>query len=154
MTFVPVLLFRFLFKFWPPFWFTGIRLKKVSKDWRFVRVEMPLRFYNKNIIGIHFGGSLYSMVDPWYMMMIYQNIGSEYRVVDHSATVNYLAPGRGLVFAEFNLTIDEITTIKQLAANGEKVLRSYTVLVKNTDQETVCEIVKTIYIRKRQLPAA
>lgn len=115
---------------------------------------MPLRFYNKNIIGIHFGGSLYSMVDPWYMMMIYQNIGSEYRVIDHSATVNYLAPGRGLVFAEFNLTIDEITTIKQLAANGEKVLRSYTVLVKNTDQETVCEIEKTIYIRKRQLPAA
>jgi len=116
VTFVPVLLFRFLFKFWPPFWFTGIRLKKVSKDWRFVRVEMPLRFYNKNIIGIHFGGSLYSMVDPWYMMMIYQNIGSEYRVIDHSATVNYLAPGRGLVFAEFNLTIDEITTIKHSQA--------------------------------------
>lgn len=152
MTSVPVKLFRFLFKFWPPFWFTGIRLIKLSDDWRFARVEMPLRFYNKNVIGIHFGGSLYSMVDPWYMMLIQQSLGKEYRVVDYAATIKYIAPGRGLVYAEFSLSEDEIQVIKELAASGEKILRHYNVLVKNTEQETVCEVEKTIYIRKRKLP--
>ena len=30
-----------------------------------VRVKMPLTRKNQNIVGVHFGGSLYSMVDPF-----------------------------------------------------------------------------------------
>lgn len=140
---------RFLFNLWPPFWFTGISVKKVSKNWRYLRVEMPLRFYNKNIIGIHFGGSLYSMIDPWYMMMTANNLGGQYYVVDQSACIKYVAPGRGRVYAEFFLNDTDIAEIKKLADENEKVTKTFMVAIKNTDKETICEVEKTIYIRKR-----
>lgn len=146
---LPVSLVRFLFSLWPPFWFTGISLTRLSKDWRYARVEMPLRFYNKNILGIHFGGSLYSMVDPWYMMLISKNIGKSYYVVDYSATIQYQAPGRGRVYAEFFLSDTDINEIKQLASTNEKVIKTFTVLIKNTQQEIISEVKKKIYIRKR-----
>jgi hypothetical protein len=31
---------------------------------------MNLRWYNTNYVGTHFGGSLYSMVDPIYMLLL------------------------------------------------------------------------------------
>ena len=149
MTQLPVFVVRALFNCWPPLLFTGIRLVKASKDWRYVRVEMPLRFYNKNSIGIHFGGSLYSMVDPWYMMMVAHNLGRDYFVVDHSASIRYEKPGIDRVYAEFFLSEEDITLIKQLADKDEKVIKTFAVDIKDDRQQVICNIEKTIYIRKK-----
>lgn len=149
MTSLPIFAFKMLINLWPPLLFTGIRLVKVSKNWRYMQVEMPLRFYNKNIIGVHFGGSLYSMVDPWYMMMIGQNLGQGYFVVDHSATIYYKKLGTSRVYAEFILSEKDIATIKQEACSNEKVTKTFTVDIKDEHQEIICSIEKTIYIRKK-----
>ena len=49
---------------WPPFFGAGIRVKW-SPDNKAVDVEMKLRFWNRNYVGTHYGGSLYSMADPF-----------------------------------------------------------------------------------------
>jgi hypothetical protein len=51
---------------YPPYLGAGVRITRISDDFRDVEVEMPLRFYNRNYFGTHFGGSLYSMCDPFY----------------------------------------------------------------------------------------
>jgi hypothetical protein len=56
---------------------------------------MPLRWYNKNYVGTHFGGSLSAMTDPHYMLMMIQILGREYIVWDQSGTIEYRKPGRG-----------------------------------------------------------
>jgi len=145
----PVSLVRFLINLWPPLLFTGISLVKLSQDWRFVRVEMPLRFYNKNVLGIHFGGSLYSMIDPWYMMMLAKNLGSDYHVVDHSASIQYQNPGLDLVYAEFLLDNQQIDEIKRQAEGGEKVIKTFTVEIKSIHNDIICTATKNIYIRKK-----
>ena len=60
---------------YPPYLGAGVRVTHISDDFRDVEVEMPLRFYNRNYVGTHFGGSLYSMVDPFYMLMLINILG-------------------------------------------------------------------------------
>ena len=61
---------RRLFNVYPPYLGAGVRVARFDDDSRFARVEMPLRWYNRNYVGTHFGGSLYSMVDPFLMIML------------------------------------------------------------------------------------
>jgi len=42
---------------------------------RAIDVEMKLRWWNRNYVGTHYGGSLYSMTDPFFMVMLIENLG-------------------------------------------------------------------------------
>jgi len=64
----------------------GIRVRRISADFQTIDVEMPLRFWNRNYVGTHFGGSLYSMCDPFFMVMLMENLGPDYIVWDKAAT--------------------------------------------------------------------
>ncbi len=67
------ILLRFL-NFWPPDLGAGIRIKKMAADITTIEVEMKLRFWNKNYVGTHFGGSLYYMADPFFMLILMENL--------------------------------------------------------------------------------
>ena len=54
--------FRRLINMYPPYLGAGVRITHVSEDFLNLEVEMPLRFYNRNYFGTHFGGSLYCHV--------------------------------------------------------------------------------------------
>src|SRR6185503_9618316 len=70
-------------KWWPPFLGAGIRVKRFSDDFREVVVELKLGRLNRNAVGTHFGGSLYAMTDPFYMIMLLHNLGGDYLVWDN-----------------------------------------------------------------------
>lgn len=147
---LPVFIFKALINLWPPLLFTGIKLVYAAKTWRYLRVEMPLRFYNKNSHGIHFGGSLYSMTDPWYLIMLSQNLGKEYFVIDQSAHIAYEKPGLGRVYAEFFLNEEILADIIQQAEDGQKVIKTFPIQIKNDQNDIICTVEKTVYIRKQR----
>src|SRR5690606_41168352 len=89
-------------RFYGPFLGAAVRPGEISKDYRYVKVEMGLTFYNRNYMGTQFGGSLYSMVDPWYMLMLMKNRGPGYIVWDKAATISFRQRGQGRVSAEFS----------------------------------------------------
>lgn len=136
-------------QFYAPFLGAGIKVTKISSDYRYVRVEMPLTIYNRNYVGTQFGGSLYSMVDPWYMLMLIKNLGSQYIVWDKSATIHFKKPGKTKVHAEFHLDNHHITEIKKLVDDFGKTDYKFDVLVKDKDQTIIAIVEKTIYIRKK-----
>src|SRR3954463_10481879 len=94
---------------YPPLLGAGIRVTRLDRDWRAVDVEMKLRFWNRNYVGTHYGGSLYSMADPFYMLMLIENLGRDYIVWDKAATIRFRRPGRGRMTAEFRLTDAQLT---------------------------------------------
>ncbi len=57
--------------YYPPYLGAGIKLVDVNEDCTKFRVEMKLTGYNKNIVGTHFGGSLYAMCDPFYFICLF-----------------------------------------------------------------------------------
>ncbi len=96
-------LFRHGINLWPPFLFAGIHVTHVSDDYRYVRVELRMRPWNRNYVGTHFGGSLFAMTDPFWMLTVMQNLGRNYFVWDRAGEIEFLKPGRGTVVAEFRL---------------------------------------------------
>jgi hypothetical protein len=132
---------------WPPFLGAGIRVKELSDDFREAVVELKFGRLNRNYVGTHFGGSLYSMTDPFYAIMLMHNLGGEYLVWDKSGSIEYVAPGRGSVTAHFSLAEERIAEIKAQAAAGEKVLPEFIVDIKDARGGMVARVRKTLYVR-------
>jgi Domain of unknown function (DUF4442) len=93
---------RMLLNIWPPFLGAGIRLRRIAPDWKAIDVEMKLRWWNRNYVGTHYGGSLYSMADPFLMLMLIENLGKDYIVWDKAASIRFrkLKDQSGSIIAE------------------------------------------------------
>ncbi len=135
--------------FYGPYVGAGVKLEKVSKDFRYAKVTMPLTFYNKNYLGTQFGGSLYSMVDPWYMLMLIKNLGKGYIIWDKGANIKFKKPGKGKVHAEFNLTQEVIDEIIANVEANTKMDKVFKVEIKDEAGTLICEVDKVVYIRRK-----
>lgn len=145
-------LFKLMLNLYPPYWGTGIWVSKVSRDYKEVIVRMKMRGYNRNYVNTHFGGSLYAMTDPFFMLMLIQILGKAYRVWDKSAHIVFLRPGRGTVTARFVITEKQIENILQHTAEGQKYLPEFRVNIEDEAGEIVASVIKTLYIRKKTGP--
>jgi acyl-coenzyme A thioesterase PaaI-like protein len=143
---------RHVFNVYPPFVGAGIHVTRIDPDWRYLRVEMPLRFYNRNYVGTHFGGSLYVMTDPFLMIMAIKNLGPDYVVWDKAAEISFVSPGRGRVAAEFRLTDADVQDMRNATADGSKYLPWFPVEVRAVDGTLVARVRKQLFVKKK--PAA
>jgi hypothetical protein len=132
---------------WPPFLAAGIRVRHLSEDYRSAEVEMPLRWYNRNYVRTHFGGSLYAMTDPFYMLMLMHCLGPEYHVWDRAASIEYLAPAKGTVTARFALDDTRLDDIRRLTAGGEKYLPEFIIDVTDRSGAVVARVKRSVYVR-------
>lgn len=142
---------RLVMNLWPPLLGAGIRVKRLDPGWRAVDVEMKLRWWNKNYVGTHYGGSLYSVVDPFYMLMLIENLGPDYIVWDKAASIRFRRPGRGRVSAQFRLTQEQVDEIKKALESAEKMDRTFTVEVKDDSGTVIAEVEKLLYFRRKDM---
>lgn len=140
---------RRLLRFWPPFLFAGIRLVRLDDDYRHARVELRERWFNRNYVGTHFGGSLFAMADPFWMIMLIQRIGPGYLVWDQAGEIRFEKPGRGTVAAEFVLDDAVVEEIRAAAADGGKVLRWFETEVRDAGGDVVARVRKQVYVRRK-----
>ncbi|GAA5214624.1 DUF4442 domain-containing protein [Corallincola platygyrae] len=134
---------------WPPFLFTGIRIEHLSEDYLKCRVGLRLRPWNRNANGTHFGGSLFAMSDPIYPLMLMGVLGHRYLICDRAADINFLKPGKGRVYAEFELTNQRIDEIRNATAGGEKYLPEFIINVVDEEGDIVATLRRTVYVRHK-----
>ena len=146
-------LLRLAINLWRPYRGAGIRVRHVADDFRSVTVEMRLRFYNRNHVGTHFGGSLYAMADPFYTLMVAASLGDEYLVWDKAGSIEYVAPGRARVWARFELADTDLEQIVRMTASGDKHLHLFKVDIKDDDNMVVARVEKVVYVRRRRSEA-
>ncbi|OLF36887.1 DUF4442 domain-containing protein [Psychrobacter sp. C 20.9] len=133
-----------------PYIGAGIKIDHISLDQGLCVVSMGLTTLNKNIVGTQFGGSLYSMVDPFYMLMLMHQLGSNYVVWDKSSHIDFIAPGNSKVTARMKIPSAEVITIQELAKDGEAVFREYKVDIVDDQKKLIATVTKTLYIRLRK----
>ncbi len=133
------------FRFFGPY--RGASIIPSIVDEHTMEVIMPLTTTNTNYVGTHFGGSLYSMCDPFYMFILMRNLGPEYIVWDKSANIEFVKPGTGEVKAVFHIPAEEIETVREIVARERKTTRFYECEVKGESGEVVARIKKELYIR-------
>jgi hypothetical protein len=137
-----------LINIWPPLAAAGIHVHWGS-DMKSVDVQMRLHPWNRNFVGTHYGGSLYSMTDPFYMLMLIQNLGPNYIVWDKAAHIRFRKPGTGTVTAHFKLTDTQLDDIRRILETQPRYEPTFPVEVKNADGEVVAEVQKVLHIRKK-----
>lgn len=136
---------------WPPFLFSGIRVRHIAPDYRLVEVELRQRFFNRNYVGTHFGGSLFAMTDPFPMLMVMNNLDRSFTVWDKAGHIDFLRPARGTVTARFTLEQSLIDEIRAALPNeGDKVTPQIAVDITDASGTIVARVTKTLHIRRRQ----
>ena len=134
---------------WPPFIGAGISVTQIDDDFKKAQVRMKLGWYNRNYMGTQYGGSLYSMTDAFYAIMIIRNLDNKYFVWDKSASIEYIAPARGTVFADYKLDDEMIESIKKNTDEGQKFLYDIPVDILDEQSQLIAKVNKVIYIRKK-----
>ena len=138
---------RWRLNLYPAYIGAGIRVQSISPDLRHVKVRMGLGWFNRNYVGTQFGGSLYSMVDPFYMLMLMELLGREYIVWDKAASIDFISPGKGPVFADLRIDDELLAEIREHTAGGKKYLPRLQVDIRDAAGELVAQVDKTLYVR-------
>ncbi|MBF0239053.1 MAG: DUF4442 domain-containing protein [SAR324 cluster bacterium] len=141
-------LYRWVINSFMPYVGAGIKVDSISADFRAIDVSMKLRWYNRNYVGTHFGGSLYAMTDPFLMLMVIQNLGKDYIVWDKAASIEFVKPGTGRMQVQFRLSETELNNIRQSAEQG-KVLPEFNLEIRDEMQNLVAIVHKTLYVKKK-----
>jgi hypothetical protein len=147
-----------ILNWWPPFWGAGIRVVELQNDFRYARVQMPLRFYNQNYVGVHFGGSLYAMCDPFYMLLLINVLNNnaksslkksgDFIVWDKAASIEYVKPGIGTMTAEFRITDEILNSIYSMKPDTKQFI-DLTVNVTDEKGDIVAKLIKTEYVKRK-----
>jgi acyl-coenzyme A thioesterase PaaI-like protein len=143
-------MYRWGFNLFPAYRGTGGRVLYIASDWREVKIKLPLNWRTRNYVGTIFGGSIYGAIDPFYMLMLMRILGPGYTVWDKAAAIRFKRPGKTTLFADFELSSDEIDEIKRLADTSKSIDRIYEVTLKDGEGVVHARIEKTLYIAKKK----
>ena len=141
---------KWILNFYPPYRGAGIRVDHIDSQWREIRVSLKLRWFNKNIVGTHFGGNLYSMTDPHLMLLLMNRLGKDFIVWDKSATIEFIKPGRGKISALFSLPDETVNDIVRRTESRGKCLPEFTVFLFDEDKKKIAKVKKVLYVRKKR----
>lgn len=140
---------RVMMNVWPPFLFAGIRILEIAPDFRSARVMLKRKILTSNYVGTLFGGSLFSMTDPFFMVMTMKNLGERYIVWDKRGEIEFVSPGRATVYGTFQITDEDLEDVKINVQQSGKYLKWFEVELKTADGTLVAVVKKQIYFREK-----
>lgn len=142
---------KLVLNIYPPYLFAGVRVTRIDPGWRELHVSMKLHWFNQNAVGTHFGGSLYSMVDPHLMLLLMQTLGNDYIVWDKSAEIEFHKPGKGRVHSVIRVTDEVLDEIRCKTEGGDVYQPRYELAILDEDGDIVATVIKVLHIRRRRL---
>jgi acyl-coenzyme A thioesterase PaaI-like protein len=142
-----------MLSFWPPFAGAGIRVRRLAGEPPGYEVRLPLRRWNANYFGTHFGGSLYAMCDPFFVLVLAEALGRDYVVWDKAATIRFRRPGKGTVRARFVIPPERLAELREGVYREGKVEPVFTVEVRDEAGQVIAEVEKVLYVRRRDAGA-
>ena len=125
---------------------SGGRVVALSNDFKHLRVRLKLSWLTRNLVGTIYGGSLYSSIDPFYMLLLMRILGPEYVVWDKSATIRFKRPARDTLYADFRFDDQTLANIReQVARDGESTF-TWTVALQDASGTVYADCDKVIYV--------
>lgn len=138
---------------YPPYLFTGLKVDYFAEDFSEVRLSMGLYPWNRNYVGTQFGGSMYSIIDPWFMLLLMEQLGREFIVWDKSGQIRYRKPGRGTVYCTLKLPDGLLEQIHEDFAGGVSK-KDYTLHADLVDGDgvVIAQVEKVLHVRRKKAP--
>ncbi|MCG7585193.1 DUF4442 domain-containing protein [Photobacterium sp. OFAV2-7] len=143
-------IFKRLINLYPPYLGAGVKVTYIKEDWRQVEVRLQMRWYNRNAFGTHFGGSIYSMVDPHLALMLTNLLGRDYIVWDKSAHIEFVKATKKPIHCVLTISQDELDDIIKHTENGEKYHPEFKLEILGEDEQLIAKVYKELYVRKKR----
>lgn len=140
---------RHIFKIYLPFLGAGVKVRLPNDDFSEFKVSMKLTVFNQNYVGVHFGGSLYSMCDPFFMLILMHKLGEKYIVWDKSASINFIRPGKSTVFAHFKIDDSEVEMIKKQVEEHGKYEPVFDAYILDENGKNIAAVSKRLWVKKK-----
>jgi acyl-coenzyme A thioesterase PaaI-like protein len=140
---------RWGFNLHPAYRGTGGRVVYIERDYREIRVRLPLNWRTRNYVGTIYGGSMYGAVDPMYMVMLMKRLGPEYVVWDKAASIRFRRPGRTTLHARFHVDDEEVRAIREALERAPTVDRTYSVDLEDAEGVVHASVEKVVHVRRR-----
>ena len=134
---------------YPPYLGMGVRVRSYSDDFTRFEVELRARWYNRNLFGTHFGGSLYSMCDPFFVFIVTMNLGRGYIVWDKSAAIEFLKPAKGTIRGVFEIDKDRLEEIRNEVDELGKNTYHFEADLLDEAGLAVARVSKEVYVRSK-----
>ena len=142
--------YRRSINFWPCIWCTGGWITFVSGDFKELHVRLRLGIRTRNRVGTVYGGSIYSSVDPYFMLMFMQILGKDFVVWDKGASVKFIRPITGEVKCRFLITDELVETVRaEISANGQYVFE-LPLQYEDADGKVYATFTKTVYTASKE----
>jgi hypothetical protein len=135
---------------WPCIWCSGGSVTFVSADFQELHVRLSLGIRTRNRVGTVYGGSIYSSIDPYFMLMFMQILGKDFVVWDKGATVKFIRPITGPVKCRFLISDDLIATVRsQIAADGQYIFE-LPLQYEDDSGKVYATFTKTVYTASKE----
>lgn len=142
-------LFKYGFNYSPMYKRSTGRIYFVSEDLMTIKVKIPISWKNRNYANSIFGGSMFSAVDPIYMVQLLNILGEDYVVWDKSANVQFKRPAKEDLYTEFIFSPDEISDFKERVKLENEFTFTKVSELKNKEGKVFCTIEKEIYVSSK-----
>ncbi|HJV25262.1 MAG TPA: DUF4442 domain-containing protein [Aromatoleum sp.] len=139
-------LLRIGFNLYPSYRATGGRVIHVSKDLKTIRVMLRHSWRTVNPAGALFGGALYAAADPMFAMLLALQLGDDVIVWDKAGQIRYRRPGRSHLFADFQVTDEDVAVVRKALKEQGETERTFQVVLKDRHGEPHVELEKTVYV--------
>jgi acyl-coenzyme A thioesterase PaaI-like protein len=127
----------------------GIKITEISGDFRRVSVKLKFRWWNKNANRSHFGGSIFSMTDSIYSLMLMRILKEQYFVWDREASINFVKPGMSDLQADFTICQEQLDDIRAQTVLGDKHFREFITHLKDQEGQVVATIERKLHVRRK-----
>ena len=129
---------------------SGGRVVELSQDFRKLRVKLRLTWLTRNLVGTIYGGSMYSAIDPFYMLMLMRILGRDYVVWDKACTIRFKRPARETLFADFHIDDEMLTLMRtEVERSGEGTF-TLPVALQSSAGTVYAEFDKVLYVAKKE----
>jgi hypothetical protein len=130
---------------------SGGRVVALSDDFTHLRVKLKLSWLTRNLVGTVYGGSMYSAIDPFYMLMLMRILGRGYVVWDKGATIRFKRPARETLFADFRIEPEMLAQMRHAVERDGETSFNWPVALKNASGIVHAEFEKTLYVAKKDV---
>ena len=130
---------------------SGGRVVALSDDFTRLRVKLKLSWLTRNLVGTIYGGSMYSAIDPFYMLMLIRILGRDYIVWDKGATIRFKRPARETLFADFHINEEMLAQVRDEVERRGETTFNWPIALESASGVVHAEFEKTLYVAKKDV---
>lgn len=145
---------KWLMRFYPPFLFQGIWTQKFDDEFVGVRVKIIKNIFNRNYNSSIFGGTIFSAVDPFPVILFHQVLkrkGYHVKLWTKHASIDYVKPGISNLYFSIALLAEDVQEAVRALEETGKFLKTFQVKIINKDGVLHAIVNNEIYIKKLAL---